>query len=293
MAHPRSLKFRVAKILDLAEPDDTLGKFLDLFILGLIFLNTITVALETVKPLFEAYFLQFRRFEQFTVFVFSIEYVLRLWSCTVIPKYRHPLFGRLKFIFTPLAIIDLLAILPFFLYLYIPLFSPQFRIGRTVRLIRFFRVLKLHRYTDSLSILVRVYRLKKEELFLTFFVLTVLLFISSTLIYFAEHSAQPEAFSSIPAAIWWGTITLTTVGYGDVYPVTVLGRILGGSLAVLGIGLFALPAGILASGFSEELAARKAQNRGSDVIICPHCGQDINSPPHYRETPESGEIEVD
>ncbi|TVR04313.1 MAG: ion transporter [Phormidium sp. GEM2.Bin31] len=293
MAHPRSLKFRVAKILDLAEPDDTLGKFLDLFILGLIFLNTITVALETVKPLFEAYFLQFRRFEQFTVFVFSIEYVLRLWSCTVIPKYRHPLFGRLKFIFTPLAIIDLLAILPFFLSLYIPLFSPQFRIGRTVRLIRFFRVLKLHRYTDSLSILVRVYRLKKEELFLTFFVLTVLLFISSTLIYFAEHSAQPEAFSSIPAAIWWGTITLTTVGYGDVYPVTVLGRILGGSLAVLGIGLFALPAGILASGFSEELAARKAQNRGSDVIICPHCGQDINSPPHYRETPESGEIEVD
>ncbi|WP_159783874.1 ion transporter [Sodalinema gerasimenkoae] len=288
MDHTRSLKFRVAKILDLAEPDDTLGKFLDLFILGLIFLNTIAVALETVKPLFEAYFLEFRRFEQFTVFVFSIEYVLRLWSCTVIPKYRHPLFGRLKFIFTPLAIIDLFAILPFFLSLYIPLFSPQFRIGRTVRLIRFFRVLKLHRYTDSLSILVRVYRLKKEELFLTFFVLTVLLFISSTLIYFAEHSAQPEAFSSIPAAIWWGTITLTTVGYGDVYPVTLLGRILGGSLAVLGIGLFALPAGILASGFSEELAARKAQKRGTDVIICPHCGEDINSPPHYAETESEG-----
>lgn len=89
-----------------------------------------------------------------------------------------------------------------------------------------------------------------------------------------------------------GTITLTTVGYGDVYPVTVLGRILGGTLAVLGIGLFALPAGILASGFSEELAARKAQRRGSDVIICPHCGQDINSPPHYRET-ESGGLEDD
>ncbi|NMG58964.1 ion transporter [Geitlerinema sp. P-1104] len=293
MAHSRSLKFRVAKILDLAEPDDTLSKFLDLFVLGLILLNTIAVALETVDPLFQQYFLEFRRFEQFTVSVFSIEYLLRLWSCTVIPKYRHPVWGRLKFMITPLAVIDLLAILPFFLSLYIPLFSPQFRMGRTVRLIRFFRVLKLHRYTDSLSILVRVYRIKKEELFLTFFVLIILLFISSTLIYFAEHTAQPEVFSSIPAAIWWGTITLTTVGYGDVYPITVLGRILGGSLAVLGIGLFALPAGILASGFAEELAVRKAQKRGRDVIICPHCGQDINSPPHYEETSESGEIETD
>jgi voltage-gated potassium channel len=280
------LKLKVAKILDLAEPDDRVGKFIDLFILGLIFLNTIAVALETVNPIFDHYYREFRRFEQFSVFVFTIEYLLRLWSCTIIPKYRHPILGRLKFMFTPLAIIDLLAILPFFLSLYLPLFSPQFRLGRSVRLIRFFRVLKLNRYTDSLSILVRVYRLKKEELFVSFFVLIVLLFVSSTLIYFIESPAQPEVFSSIPAAIWWGTITLTTVGYGDVYPVTILGRIIGGILAILGIGLFALPAGILASGFSEELAARKAKKRGIEVIICPHCGQDINSPPHHEESSE-------
>lgn len=283
MTHPQqTLKFRVAKILDLAEPDDILGKCLDLFILGLILLNTIAVALETVDSIFNQYFAEFRKFEQFSVFVFSIEYCLRLWSCTVIPKYRHPIWGRLKFMLTPLALIDLLAILPFFLSLYLPLFFPQFRMGRTVRLFRIFRVFKLNRYTESLSVLVRVFRLKKEELFLTFFVLTILLFISSTLIYFVENPAQPEVFSSIPAAIWWGTITLTTVGYGDVYPVTLLGRLLGGTLAVLGIGLFALPAGILASGFSEELAARQAKKRGRDVIICPHCGQDINSPPHHE-----------
>jgi len=265
------VKSRVYKFLDLAEPEDAVGKYVDLFLLGLIFLNLIAVALETVDWLFEQYFFWFRAFDIFSVSVFTVEYLLRVWSCTVKEPYRHPFWGRLRFMVTPLALIDLLAIIPF----YLPLLSPQMRVGRALRLFRLFRVLKLNRYTDSLTILVRVLRLKQEELILSLFVLSILLAIASSLIYFAEHQAQPDAFSSIPEAMWWGTITLTTVGYGDVYPITLIGRMLGAMLAILGIGLFALPAGILASGFSEELQARKAQKKQQHTTICPHCGEII------------------
>lgn len=272
MKNSRSpLKYRVDKFLDLAEPEDAVGKYFDIFLLGLIFLNLIAVALETVDSLFEQYFFWFRAFDIFSVAVFTVEYILRVWSCTVKESYRHPLWGRLRFMITPLALIDLLAIIPF----YLPLLSPQMRVGRALRLFRLFRVLKLNRYTDSLTIVVQVLRLKQEELILSLFVLSILLAIASSLIYFAEHQAQPDAFSSIPEAMWWGTITLTTVGYGDVYPVTLIGRILGAILAILGIGLFALPAGILASGFAEELQVRKSRQQPEQTRICPHCGEII------------------
>jgi len=270
--HRLSLKYRIYKILEFAEPKDWLSKAFDIFILTLIFLNLVAVALETVDSLFQDYVVWFKGFEIFSVGVFTVEYVLRVWSCTVKPHYRHPVWGRIRYILTPLALVDLLAIVPF----YLPLLSPQLRVGRALRLFRLFRVLKLNRYTDSLKILGRVFRLKQEELLLSLFVLSVLLALASSLIYFAEHSAQPEAFSSIPKAMWWGTITLTTVGYGDVYPVTLVGRILGAILAVLGIGLFALPAGILASGFSEELQARKAKKQSHSKTTCPHCGKVIS-----------------
>jgi len=272
MKNSRSLlKYRVDKFLGLADPEDAVGKYFDIFLLGLIFLNLIAVALETVDSIFEQYFFWFRAFDTFSVAVFTVEYILRVWSCTVKEPYRHPFWGRLRFMLTPLALIDLLAIIPF----YLPLLSPQMRVGRALRLFRLFRVLKLNRYTDSLTILVQVLRLKQEELILSLFVLSILLAIASSLIYFAEHQAQPDAFSSIPEAMWWGTITLTTVGYGDVYPVTLIGRILGAILAILGIGLFALPAGILASGFAEELQVRKSQKQLEQTRICPHCGEII------------------
>ncbi len=97
----------------------------------------------------------------------------------------------------------------------------------------------------------------------------ILLVVASSLVYMAEHRAQPDAFASIPDAMWWGVATLTTVGYGDIYPVTILGRILGGLIAIMGIGLFALPAGILGAGFIEEMQRKKAAR------VCPHCGREI------------------
>ena len=113
-----------------------------------------------------------------------------------------------------------------------------------------------------------VIRAKKEELLISVFVMVILLVFCSSLMYIIENEAQPEAFPSIPSAMWWGVTTLTTVSYGDVYPITILGKFLGAIIALLGIGMFALPTGILASGFAEEI-----QKKGKEMIICPHCGK--------------------
>lgn len=149
--------------------------------------------------------------------------------------------------------------------------SFDMRFIRGIRLFRLIRLLKIGRYSSSLRTLINVLKRKKEELIISVFSIFILLIIVSSLMYFIEHKAQPEAFSSIPASMWWGIITLTTVGYGDVYPVTIVGKLYGSFIAFLGIGLFALPAGILASGFAEEIHQSKVDNSET----CPHCGKSL------------------
>jgi voltage-gated potassium channel len=204
------------------------------------------------------------------VAVFSLEYILRVWSCTENPRFKSPVLGRLRFMLTPMALVDLLAVLPF----YLPFASADLRFMRAMRLFRLFRVLKLARYSESMQTFLDVLRLKKEELILMFFAIIILLIISSSLVYEAEHEVQPEAFSSIPAAMWWGIVTLATVGYGDVYPKTELGKLIGSIVVILGIGLFALPTGVLASGFAEVLARKKEKHK-MEKMCCPHCGRYI------------------
>lgn len=201
---------------------------------------------------------------------FTIEYLLRLWSCTVDSRFRNPVLGRIRFALRPLLIIDLVAILPFYLPIIIPF---DLRFLRALRLIRILRMLKMGRYSESLRLFASVLKSKKEELVIAVFVTFILLIVSSSLMYFVENEAQPENFSSIPDAMWWGVATMTTVGYGDVYPVTPVGRFLGAIIAILGIGMFALPAGILASGFVEEI-----QKRRTGHIRCPYCGKNIDGP---------------
>lgn len=258
-----SLKKRIFGIL---EPGDEDSKYFDPFIMGLIVLNVAAVVLETEQWLYLRYASVFHAFDAFSVAVFSVEYILRLWSCTEDPRFVNPVQGRLRFMLTPLALIDLFAVLPF----YLPFIFPEMRFLRAVRLFRLFRVLKLARYSESLQTFIDVLRLKKDEMGLIFFAIVILLTISSSLMYEAEHEAQPDSFSSIPAAMWWGIVTLATVGYGDMFPVTPIGKLIGSVVVILGIGLFALPAGMLAAGFAEVLQARRdAKER--DGMICPHC----------------------
>lgn len=246
-----------------------LDRLIDGFVMALIVLNVGAVLVETVEEISAPYAAYFRAFEIFSVAVFTAEYVLRLWSCTTDPRYADPARGRLRYATSPMALIDLLAIAPFFL----EFFAIDLRFVRSLRLFRLFRAFKLARYSASMRTLGNVLRSKREELLVTLFVVVIMLVFASSAMYYAEHDAQPDKFSSIPASMWWGVATLTTVGYGDVFPVTPAGKVLGAMIAVLGVGLFALPTGILASGFAEELQ----RTRKRETVICPHCGLDITA----------------
>jgi voltage-gated potassium channel len=189
----------------------------------------------------------------FSVIVFSVEYILRIWSCTSDEQYSRPIVGRIKYAIQPLVLVDLLAILPF----YLPFVTRlDLRFLRILRIFRVLRVLKLERYFVALSKVARVMKRKASEIISTFIVMFILIVLSASLMYYVE----PQTYDSIPHAMWWGIVTLTTVGYGDVYPQTALGQLIGSILALLGIGLFGLPAGILAAGFIEEIQSKNKQS---------------------------------
>ena len=263
--------FSVIYCLDTQSP---VNRRFNISMLVLISLNVLAVVLETERGLYQRYAIAFHIFDTASVIAFTVEYALRLWVCTLDPRFRSPVMGRIRFALSPLAIIDLLSFLPF----YMPLLAIDLRFIRSVRLFRLFRLLKLGRYSQSLKTLARVADAKKEELSVTLFSGAIVLVIASSLMYFVEREAQPEAFSSIPAAMWWGVVTLTTVGYGDIYPKTVLGKLIGALIAILGVGMFALPAGIIASGFASEVQKSRAE-----PIICPHCGKDIAAKPTAKD----------
>jgi|MudIll2142460700_1097286.scaffolds.fasta_scaffold207787_1 voltage-gated potassium channel len=238
--------------------------FYDVFMVILILLNVLSVILETVESLYARYPHLFKDFEIFSVLVFTLDYVLRLWSCTEIERYRAPIWGRVKFAFSFLALVDLFSFLPFYLPMVIPF---DLRFLRAFRLFRFIRILKIGRYSEAARLFGRVLTKKKAELLTAIFAIFILLVISSSLLYFVEHEAQPDKFKNIPEAMWWGVVTLTTVGYGDIYPITGLGKLFGSIMSLMGIGLFALPAGILSAGFVEEIKTKKESTRK-----CPYCG---------------------
>ncbi|HVF28771.1 MAG TPA: ion transporter [Pyrinomonadaceae bacterium] len=269
----RRTKARIFKIIERPTADDFASRVFAYSIMTLITFNVIAVIVETVESVAAPLGPLLTVFEIFSVAVFSVEYVLRVWTCTTDARFAGGLRGRVRYALTPMALVDLLAILPFYLPMFI---SLDLRFVRSLRLFRLFRLFKLARYSASLRTLGKVLRTKKEELLITLFVLIVLLVFASSAMYYAENEAQPKNFSSIPAAMWWGVVTLTTVGYGDIYPVTPVGKFVGAMVAVLGVGLFALPTGILASGFTEEMQKHRRREK---VVLCPHCGRDVNESP--------------
>lgn len=260
------LKQRVAEILQIpSKPGDTAGRAFDVVIITLIALNVLAVIVETMGDFRERYFEWLVAFETLSLAVFGAEYGLRLWSATAHPEYAHPIRGRLKWATNPYAIIDLLAILPA-LFLLMDL--------RFLRVVRVLRLLKIGRYSESMAIFTRVLASRAQALMMSLFLIGLALIIFSSMMYYAEHDAQPEAFADIPTAMWWGIVTLTTTGYGDVVPITAWGRLLGAAATIVGIGLLALPVGILASGFMEEL--ERQERLGAK---CPHCGGALGHPP--------------
>lgn len=257
MAEPLSrppLRRRVYELLEIAAPNDAASRYIDFALIALIAVNVLAVVLESVDSLAAAYGPWFAGFEIFSVAVFTVEYALRVWSSIEedAAGKAGPWQGRLKHMLTPMALVDLLAIAPFYLAV---LFSLDLRFLRVLRLLRVF---KLTRYSSAMGLLLDVLREEARAFGAALFILAIILIMASSGIYLLEHKIQPDAFGSIPHAMWWAVATLTTVGYGDVTPITPMGKFFGACIMVVGIGMVALPAGLLASGFSDQLHRRRA-----------------------------------
>ena len=247
--------------------NDRFVKGFQIFIITLISVNVLVVIIETEESVLDEYGYLFTPFEVFSIIIFTGEYAGRLIVCKLNPKYNHKKFAVLRYAITPMMLVDLAAILPFFL----PFVVTDVRFIRIIRLLRLFRLFKLARYSEPMQTLGDVFKAKAGDLAVAFFILFIVLIFASSLMYHAEHEAQPEAFSSIPASMWWGIVTLTTIGYGDTFPVTTLGKVIAAGVAVLGIAVYAIPTGIMASAFTEELRKKRQKHRK-----CPHCGKELS-----------------
>ncbi len=259
-AQQRSLRRSVYLALETARDGDRLSKAIDTFLVSLIALSIVAVVLESIPELELRYADLFYWVEVVTVSVFTVEYVLRVWTSIEIPRYADGRLSgfsnRLRFMTTPYALIDFLAILPFYLVMFGVFGGIDMRFLRAVRLLR---ILKLTRYSSAFDMLMTCCRENMRSLGAAFFVLLTVMLLAASGMYFFERESQPVAFGSIPAAMWWAFATLTTVGYGDVTPITVGGKIFGALITVVGIGMVALPTGILASGYAQELELRSNQ----------------------------------
>lgn len=219
----------------------------------LIVISIALAVLESEPVLLDRYAQMFSIAEYVLTGAFVVEYVARLWSSAEDPRYGAGLWGRIRYAMSPAALLDLLAISP----LLLASVGSEAFLFRLLRLLRILRLAKLGRYSSAAAEIVEAVRSRRYELVASLVCALVLLLISSTFLYLVEGDAQPEAFGSIPRAMWWSIATLTTVGYGDVIPVTALGRVFGGVTAIIGIGLIAMPTGILAAAFSDGLERRR------------------------------------
>ncbi|MEX1000145.1 MAG: ion transporter [Thermodesulfobacteriota bacterium] len=261
-----SVKKEFYKLLNVPEVTGKLGpKIVSAFIMILILLNVISIIVLTVPTISQSLRDFLDAFNAFSVIIFTIEYLLRIWTCTENKSYKNSITGRIRFAFSPLTLIDLIAILPFYLPFIFPIDL------RVLRMLRLLRIFKMTRYSSSFQIFGTILKEKKDEIVISLVIVCMLLILSASFMYFAENNAQPDVFSSIPHTMWWAVATISTVGYGDTVPVTTVGKILGGVVALLGISMFALPTGILASGFVEEM-----QHRKKKTTKCPDCGKILN-----------------
>ena len=248
----RTLRRRVYELLD-----PSIQTFWDRVVhnalIGLVLVNVGAVVLESVPRIEARYAKAFEAIEVVSLVVFTVEYLLRLWTAVEdIPlSDRSPLAARLAWARSPAALVDLVAILPFYLLLFD---QADLRVFALLRLLRFF---KLARYSSGLTSLIEAIYAERHALVASLLILGGLVLTMATLMHLAEGSVQPDRYGTIPDAMWWAVITLTTVGYGDVVPITPLGKVIAGLTAIMGFALLALPIGIIATSFSEVIHRRE------------------------------------
>ena len=246
---------RIYEVLERGSHKDKTARWVNAALMLLVLANILAVIVESEHDIYLRYRLWFDAFEYFSVGIFSVEYLLRIWTAALNPSLGEtPWQRRRRYAFSLYGLVDLIAILPSILAFAMPGIDL-----RSLRAVRLLRVLKFTHYSNALQDLWRAIHEERKAFMASMYVLGVAIILSSTMMYLAEHNAQPEKFSSIPRAMWWSIITLTTVGYGDVSPVTPLGQFLGALVAIMGVCTVALITGILASSFAVQMERRKRE----------------------------------
>lgn len=279
-------KQRVHTIIQVGNLHDGPSRAYDFTLIGFIVLNILIAILETFSQM-ESFFPTLKVLETISVVFFTVDYFLRIWTAEELYPYLSPAKARIKYMCSLLGIVDLLSCIPFF----IPMGSGALRMFRIIRILRVFRV---HHYTDPMRVIAEVLVKKKGQLISSCFIVLILMLVSSLLMYNLEHTAQPDVFSNAFSGFWWATNTLLTVGYGDIVPVTLAGKICGTVLTFLGVGMVAIPTGILSAGFVEQVNELKRkeelekskhiitnaesnaiQSNGPSYHYCPYCGMEL------------------
>jgi voltage-gated potassium channel len=268
------MKSRIYDILEREGARENL--IFEFFIVTLIILNVISIGLDTIRDLNPGMLFALNIFEAFSIVIFSVEYLMRIYISDLTHPSKTRFRSALRFILSFFGLVDLAAILPF----YAPfIIRADMRFLRILRLIRFFRIFKLSRYNNTLQLIWDVIREKKSEFLMTFFISLLLLLVSAFIMYYVEGPYQPEKFKNIFAALWWAVGTLTPLGYGGFEPVSTTGKVISALVAIIGIGLIALPTGILSAGFTEKIRRnnrddKPGKSEGGNKT-CPHCGKPI------------------
>lgn len=312
------MRFAIFKTIDNEVKSSWASNCVDAVIMFLIVMSMVCTIAESFDALRDWYGEYFDYFETLTLVVFSIEYILRVWTADFkFPQTNSKRKSRIKFVFSGTGLLDLLAIIPFVFQILFPVLSKyDLRLIRLLKVTRMLRVLKLNSFTSSVVVVGDVFFEKRYELGVTLFTTLIVMMVASTLLYYCENEVQPEQFSDILSTMWWAVATLTTVGYGDIYPITPLGKILGSVIAVLGLGVVALPTGLIGAAFiekiekkreaeKEKLAQAKLKSKENNIvamqedihalcgekfgecfIYCPYCGIELAKHNHMHELSE-------
>ncbi len=273
-------------LVDENDEHNKLSKFFNYFLMILIILSVGEMALETDDSIFIPYRNYFRIFDFFTVMVFSTEYIIRIVTAHLTKDNQGKTRWQSikEYVISFAGIVDLLSILPF----YLDFTNLDLRVLRMLRLLRFFRVFKITRYNDSMKLVADVIKDKRSEIGVIMGLIIIIMIISSFIMFYAEHERQPEQFPNVLGCLWWAIVTMTTIGYGDVYPVTTMGKLIGSIMAILGIGLVAMPTGIISAGFLEKINEKQEKEKKQEKtkeqqqievtdkkIFCPYCGHKL------------------
>lgn len=247
-------------------------RIFNMALMALILINLLFIILDTFSM--PAWYKALSHWvEIVSVVLFTIEYIARVWTAPLMYPDLTSFRAYCKYIFSFIAVIDLLSILPF----YIPFVFPvDLRVLRSLRIVRLLRVFKIGRYTSALTAIGRVFRKKARQLLSSLLVLFMLMTIAAVMMYNVESIAQPDKFTNVFSALWWAVSTITTVGYGDLYPITVMGQLLGMVISFLGIALVAVPTGIISAGFVEAINMEEGGKKKADEKhYCPYCGHNL------------------